>query len=348
LAGLIPVIGLPASFGDVRKLFVTISIASILFSVLALASGQFDRGRISLEGGAFGNTNDLAQVILLGIPFQVFGLVEHRRNPLVAGFLSLALLPAGLVLLKTGSRSVVVASFVMFMFLFFRVSLAAKINMAVLAGLILVAGLLLLPRTTLLRYMTLFRSTSAQTASADDYETEMSAMESSEGRRQLLKDSLMYTAKHPIFGVGPGNFAVVRGLDREKEGITGSWKVSHNAYTQISSECGIPALIFYLLALGSTFFTIRKAVGHQQGLNLPVSISIRRAALALQVSLISFIVCAFFLSIAYQPQVLFVVALAIVLERVSAEERQKLNADPTIALPTPTVPQKFAYSVLPR
>ena len=53
--------------------------------------------------------------------------------------------------------------------------------------------------------------------------------------------------EHPLFGVGPGNF----------EQVSGYWHVTHNAFTQMSSEGGLPALILYVLILWHGFTNVR-------------------------------------------------------------------------------------------
>ena len=60
------------------------------------------------------------------------------------------------------------------------------------------------------------------------------AYASTQDRQQLLWRSIEVTKEHPLFGVGPGNFAQ----------LSGNWHVAHNSFTQMSSEGGIPALIF--------------------------------------------------------------------------------------------------------
>ena len=60
-------------------------------------------------------------------------------------------------------------------------------------------------------------------------------------RKHLFMLSLSTTMEHPLFGIGPGNFAIV----------SGSWHGTHNTYTQFSSEAGIPSLMLFALILWS-------------------------------------------------------------------------------------------------
>ena len=69
-------------------------------------------------------------------------------------------------------------------------------------------------------------------------------------REELFKTSLRYTLKHPLFGVGPDQFAAAVSRTRPAPASTIPWLGTHNTYTQMSSECGIPALIFYVAVIG--------------------------------------------------------------------------------------------------
>ena len=72
---------------------------------------------------------------------------------------------------------------------------------------------------------------------------------SREARLGLLKKSIVVSLKHPLFGVGPGNFKIV----------DSSWMVAHNTYTELSAEAGMLALVFFLLALRAAFKNIAVA-----------------------------------------------------------------------------------------
>ena len=48
-----------------------------------------------------------------------------------------------------------------------------------------------------------------------------------------------------MFGVGPGQFPVAVAGEAMKKGQWASWVGTHNSYTQVSSECGMPAFVAY-------------------------------------------------------------------------------------------------------
>src|SRR5260221_7103736 len=89
------------------------------------------------------------------------------------------------------------------------------------------------------------------TNDSDDLE----AVQSTAERNHLLKASIRFTMEHPIFGVGPGEFSDYEAAVAKTEGKRGTWLVTHNAFTQVSSEVGVPALLFFLAAIVMSFRT---------------------------------------------------------------------------------------------
>ncbi len=70
----------------------------------------------------------------------------------------------------------------------------------------------------------------------------------------LLRQSIQMTFEHPIFGVGPGVFAAASWDERKRAGIgAGNAQVTHNTYTQISSETGIPGFFFFIATVFLSF-----------------------------------------------------------------------------------------------
>lgn len=108
---------------------------------------------------------------------------------------------------------------------------------------------------------------------------------SAEQRKELLIESLKVTAQHPLFGVGPGNFEIVSGV----------WRVTHNSYTQMSAEGGIPAFLLYVLILWRGIANLRDVRRYRE-----TGKRIRLFSMALGASLAAFLVGSFFASDAYQ------------------------------------------------
>jgi O-antigen ligase len=126
-------------------------------------------------------------------------------------------------------------------------------------------------------------------------------------RAELLMKSLVITAKRPLFGVGPSNFA----------SYTGTWRVTHNTYTELSSECGIPALILFLLIIRECFKNLARTRATALYQANP---DIRMYTSALWVGFASYLVGAAFASTAYQLFPYFMVGYTTALYRLAREK----------------------------
>jgi O-antigen ligase len=160
------------------------------------------------------------------------------------------------------------------------------------------------------RLTTFFRSGDNQTSEAT---------ESAEARRRLFEQSITLTLSHPVLGVGPGQFMESEGALAKASGQRGMWHQTHNTYTQVSSECGIPALICFVSAL---IFTLRR-LWKARSADDPLLASV---AQVLFISTFAFAVCVFFLSHAYGFAFLISTSLAISIDRLRAM-RESAPAD---------------------
>jgi O-antigen ligase len=141
-------------------------------------------------------------------------------------------------------------------------------------------------------------------------ETSMSAVqasaeESTQDRLAVLDRSIEYTLEHPIFGLGLGNFEVASGLQL---GQPSAWMGTHNTFTQVSSEAGVPALVLFLGLLIAAAFHMRKAsratvANPDAGLQL-----MARATMA---SLLASVFGACFAHLAYEYYLFYPIAIAV-------------------------------------
>jgi O-antigen ligase len=141
-------------------------------------------------------------------------------------------------LLRTGSRGCFLAALVYGVLIF--VISKKKLIVLLLAVAVGVVGIATLPAVTLRRLMLL---------GFDDASADEGAVGSTLQRKELFRRSIQETLTHPIFGVGPGQFAVAVAGEQEKKGERPEWLGTHNSYTQVSAECGIPAFVCYCAVL---------------------------------------------------------------------------------------------------
>lgn len=104
-------------------------------------------------------------------------------------------------------------------------------------------------------------------------------------RKELLLQSLKVTAQHPVFGVGPGNFVVVSGV----------WHATHNSYTEMSAEGGVPALFLYVFILWRCIANLRDLSRYPR-----TAAEIRLFSMAVGASITAYLIGSFFASDAYQ------------------------------------------------
>jgi O-antigen ligase len=142
--------------------------------------------------------------------------------------------------------------------------------------------------------------------------------ESSTARFDDLKRSLYVTVRHPLLGVGMDNYILFSNVN----------KSTHNAYTQVSSEMGVGAAVLYVLFILAPFNGLRNIERK--------SYEVRRArrffyaSIALQASLVGYMVASFFASVAYLWYIYYLVAYAVCLRRIydSAVEQEMAATSP--------------------
>jgi O-antigen ligase len=194
--------------------------------------------------GTLSNPNEIAFHLWLGMSFLV--LLALRSRPLRKVFLlAICCLELALIL-KTVSREGLLLALVVLVFTLLRVSLLNKAKVLVCVLAVCVFALLSLPRQSLDRYLTLFTSSVSSEAAS-------SATASSRMRHQKLVESIELTLRHPIFGVGMGVFMPASVEIAKEKGTHADWEVSHNSYTQVSSELGFPGILLLLAIYGVGF-----------------------------------------------------------------------------------------------
>jgi O-antigen ligase len=281
--------GLARTWADCTKIMYTIAAATIFnlgTAHLFVDTGSADR--LSLQwSGIISNPNDLAAHLLLVLPFLLFVVLKPATPLLLRVFLIAALVVGVFQILRTGSRGALVALLLTMIFILVRGSAHQRFAVGVAAPIALTILISLLPASTWKRLQSVSQSPEATGE----------AFESSQAREYLLKESILYTFQNPVFGIGPGQFSSFEGRNRVSEGLRGYWHETHNSYTQISSECGIPALLFYIAAAISTFGLLGKirmkaAALHQR--------EILTATFCTTIALVAYSLAALFVNFAYR------------------------------------------------
>ena len=216
--------------------------ATLAASLMSFVIGVAIEGRIALPGGSLGDPNAFAIFMVVGLPF--WWLKAARAEGFRKMLFLLCTLPIYPAFARAGSRSGMLAMVVLLLATFLFANGGRKVLIVVLAVAGVVGAAALLPSYLRVRYLTIF---------ANDADANLATrarlgadIQSSEGRKELLIQSIRMTFQHPVFGVGPGVFYIV-GFEQRKaqSGHGGQAFVTHNTYTQISSETGIPGFILF-------------------------------------------------------------------------------------------------------
>jgi O-antigen ligase len=309
-----------ADFTQYIRTAKTIALAILVLAIISITLGTMENGRLFLERGRFANPNEMAQALLLGMPFW-WALYMTFRSPVsklaAGGILALMFY----VIAETGSRGALISVVVIVAFMFVRASGVGKMKLLVSAAVLLALAILILPGGLKARYQTFFSQDDADTetdASTNQSPSDSimlgSAVASANSRKDMLVRSLVITLHYPILGVGPGNFPVEENNMARAEGKRrGAWLGTHNTFTEVSSECGVPALFFYA---GIVVLSFRKTYSlYRRTKPYPEFKEIGAHALGLNYSLIAFTVTGMFVHAAYTALLPVLAGLAVSLLR---------------------------------
>jgi len=298
------IINVVTSFRRLRLMMETLVLSGAFVAVATLL--DYAAGRNLAEGfrasgavgGIFGNPNDLALAMNVLIPLSV-GLSFIRPDPIRK---LLYIICSGLFIatvIVTYSRAGFLTLTVGGVFL--TVQLGRRYPAAWgIGGLAGAALVMASPGTFWNRILTIFEG--AGTAGG-------SAAESATQRWDLIKRSIEVAGANPIrwlFGVGIDNFHIVS--NREL--------VNHDAYLQVFNEVGLPAMICYIVFMVgvvriAAYITRRyvRARGYRQ---------VWLTAVAVEASLIAYMVGSAFASVAFLWYVYYPAGFAICLQHIVA------------------------------
>jgi putative inorganic carbon (hco3(-)) transporter len=278
--------------------------AAIWLSVGAI--NDYRLGLLTVEGyrvagrgtGIFGNTNDMALYLVTMFPIAIAFMLSARGKAqrIAAGF-GAALILAAIVL--SYSRGAFIG--VLVILIFFAMKLGRNNRLAIAAG-IAVLGfgfLLLAPGNYGMRLMSIFVPSLDPVGSAD-------------ARRAELFRSIYVAIRHPLFGIGMGNYATQVSL----RGI-----VTHNSFTQVAAELGLAALVCYTAFIVKP---LRKLGQMTRDLFATKETSqLYHLTLGIQAALLGYLVSSFFVSVPFLWYVYYLVGYAVCIRRIHESETGK-------------------------
>jgi O-antigen ligase len=266
---------------------------AVMFSFEAISlfqQGIFKADRIQVNSaGLFGNPNDLALHLAMFIPIALtLGIASKNKFSKLVYFASAAMMIAGNIV--TQSRGGFLGLIAVAGVLAWKLGKNQRFKVTVIS---VVAGLMVLafaPGNYGMRILSIFNPA-------------LDASGSSDQRSELLKQSILVTLRNPQ-GIGIGNFPIV--------GVHNLH--THNAYTQVSSEIGLLALVAYVILMVSP---IRKlGVIERQMFSAGDFSWMYYLSIGVQASIIGYMVSSFFGPVAYNWYVYYPIAYAVCLRRI--------------------------------
>ena len=271
-------------------------------TAIALSAGAINEYRLGVmltEGyrvsgrgaGLFGNTNDMALHLVTIMPISVAFFFGSRGAPRKILHAACAVIMIAGILLSY-SRGAFLGMLVAFVFFALKIGKRSRFEVAAVFLALFGAILLLAPSGYGTRLLSIFIPGLDAEGSADS-------------RRGELLRSLYVALRHPLLGIGMGNYQPnmsYRGL------------VTHNSYTQVASEMGATAVALYTMflvkPLRKVSVIVRETFGVKEKSNFYY------LALGLQASLLVYMVSSFFLSVAYTWNVYYLVGYAVCFRRI--------------------------------
>jgi O-antigen ligase len=299
--------GLTMTFSETRSIFTTIGAAGVVVVSAASLFAKEQSGRVVMASasGTIGNSNDLASHLIFVIPFLLYIAMDKRRAFLIRLLMIAPVAYALRTIFGTASRGAVIALIGAFLFALFWAPPKQRVAAVAIALILVVSIPFFLHGNAATRLESLL---------GGEHEE---AQQSEESRSYLLKQSLIYTVKHPILGIGLGQFANYEGQQSIAAGKVGNWHETHNAFTEVSSECGVPALIFFVMGIGSAMFFVNRTYRKARREGYP---EIANACFCYLLSMVGFMISITFLANGFRFYLPLMVGLAIALNATAKRE----------------------------
>jgi putative inorganic carbon (HCO3(-)) transporter len=281
------------SFTRLRRLVNVQILGMIVLSALAIREPA-KIGRMYGVGSMFSDPNDFALNLCIVMPICCASFLAARRWVTKLFWLgTMTLVTAAIV--ATQSRGGFLA-LVAVIFTFVRNMRLAKRTMLSLVLVSLLLGAVLFA----------FGGPAYTTRVATIINPDADATGSAQGRRELLFRSLKLTAAHPMFGVGPGQFAE----------FSGNWHGTHNTYTQISSETGLVGFVLFVGMLWMSFKNLNAVLRRVRQKSQPWYL-----AMGLLCGMVGYCVGAFFLTTGFLLYPYLLVAYSAALAKIASADQ---------------------------
>ena len=292
-----------------RRLRTMIYVALAVTVLLSInAIGDYQSSEFAVEGyrikgllgGMFGNPNDLALHFVTMTPLAIALMMATRNvfKRIIFGAIGVLVIAANVV---TYSRGGFLGLLTVGGVLAWKFGRAHRVGVAILLPIIITIFIALAPGSYGVRVLSIFIPG-------------LDPVGSSTARQEILNRSVIVSLRHPLAGVGMGNFHIYSLHET----------VTHNAFTQISAEMGLAALIIYLMFLTAPIKRLSQI--ERATFDRRKESRYYHLAVGIQVSIIGYMVSAFFAAVAYQWYAFYLVAFGVCLQRIFESTEHVLPA----------------------
>lgn len=279
------------TFDRMKGVLTTLILVHMVIGLLTpeLFAGDGERHYIA-SGGFLGDGNDFALSVNVAIPFCLFLMLSSQgmfRKLFFAGILILLIF----AVVATQSRGGILAlSSVGFYYW-----LKSDRKILGIAGIVIVILFVFAVAP-----MQFFGRMATLTQTGDEMEG------SAQGRILAWKAGAKMAINNPILGVGVGHYPVKYGADYKPEGYGLNeipWQTAHSSYFLVLGELGFPGIIFLLGLILSNLRQNRRTLLRARSQLTNGDSNGRDLVIALNASLIAFMVGGAFLSGTYYPHI---------------------------------------------
>jgi O-antigen ligase len=271
---------------------VTCALCFVALNDYRLGNLTVEGYRISgaITGGMFENTNDLGIHLVTMIPLALMLGFAARNFLGTMLYWAVALIALATVVI-TFSRGAFIGLLAAILFMSWRLARrrrAVVIISLIIGALVFIAAV---PGSYWTRILSIFD------ASLDPFG-------SSTARSAILEQSFLVALRHPLLGIGMGNFSLVSARSL----------VSHNSYTQVAAEMGMGALLLYTMFVTAPLNRLQKI--ERETLTVASDSRFYYIAVGLQGSLVGYLFSSFFASVAYYWFIYYLVGYAVCFRRI--------------------------------
>jgi putative inorganic carbon (hco3(-)) transporter len=269
------------------------------FAIKSYATGNFTMKGDRIEGlvgGMFGNPNDLAAALNMLIPMAVaLALMSSRRARLLYAACAL-LLFCGVMVTYSRAGFITLAAVSGVMLWKFGRGSRSSLSLVTLAAFVLLLSVFSGAYRS--RLMTILDPNS-------------DASGSSQQRVDLLERGLDLSLRHPIVGLGMGNFHIYSIHE----------KVAHNGYVETAAELGMIGLLAYLIIILAPLRGLAKIERERVKPGARADLDAKYLCIGLQIAIIAYMINSFFLSIQYLWYLYYPAGFAVALRLMYAAEK---------------------------